>query len=76
MMASKVGNITFKGGTYTNAQGEEKNRWMRQGVLFEKDGEFFGTLEFLGMELRFSVFPDRDKPKAAPQSGGGDDMPF
>src|SRR5687768_11955517 len=57
-------------GTYTGADGQEKTRWQRLGVVIEKDGKRFIKLEMipLGWDGFASLFPPREKEDRKPRA--------
>ena len=61
-MARKFQDMAAKAGKYTDREGKEKNRYQHVGKLVtEDDGRQWGTLEFLGMEISFTVFDQKER---------------
>lgn len=70
-MARKFQDMAAKAGKYTDRDGKEKHRFQHVGKLVtEDDGRQWGTLEFLGMEIAFSVFDQKARDGAG--NGGSD----
>ena len=76
----KTGDLMAANGSYTNAEGEEKTRWIKVGALFQRDdgrmsiklealpvGEFNGWL---------SVFEPREKQPNQQTQQHNDPIPF
>lgn len=79
-MAKTISEITCITGTYTNANGEKKNRYLRIGSIIEtKNGPM---LKLDQMPLKEGgwdgwAYINDPRPKDEPrQSRGNDDIPF
>jgi hypothetical protein len=76
-MSSLEFEVVHANGTYTGADGEEKTRWMKVGVIFKSDkGSYTMKLEAIPTrrneqgELWLNLFvPQKREQKPAPQQG-------
>ena len=59
-MAKKKYDIVISAGSYTNAQGEEKKRWVNVGVVMQGDDGFFALLD-PGVNLAAYKEPGKDR---------------
>ena len=71
----KIGSLAVPAGEYTNAEGEEKTRWLRIGVLFQKDKRYVIKLDSIPIGLSewegwVQVFAERED-----EGGGGRKAP-
>jgi hypothetical protein len=82
-MSSLEFEVVHANGTYTGADGEEKTRWMKVGVIFKSDkGSYTMKLEAIPTrrneqgELWLNLFvPQKREQKPAPQQQGFREAP-
>lgn len=61
-MARKFQDIAIHGPKYQDRDGKEKTRYQPAGKLMtEEDGRQWGTLSILGLEIKFSIFDQKER---------------
>ncbi len=72
-MARVFYDLAAQAGEYQDRDGKTRHRFQKMGKLIvEDDGRMWGVLEVLGLETKFSVFPQQDRDgDNRGRSGGG-----
>ena len=80
----KIGSLAVPAGEYTNNEGETKTRWLRIGVLFQKDKRYVVKLDSIPIGIPdwegwVQIFQEREDEDRRPQTKPkdyDDDIPW